>query len=85
MGLKGQYVKGFILPLCGRKTGVCRAWGYHVEMSGDVFTLQNRKNFSSIGHSFAALAFVVSGSIQRRQEDIHGISSCLRTAYLSSL
>jgi len=85
MSVKGPDVKGFILALRGRQASVCRAGGRCAEMSGEVFTLQNRKNFSSIGHSFAALAFVVFGSIQRAEECVHWMHSSGRSAYLSSL
>ena len=57
--IRGQDVKAFILaPIC-RIDRLFRAFESLAEMFGEVCKLQNI-SFFSIGHSFAALAFVVS-------------------------
>ncbi|WP_206361250.1 hypothetical protein, partial [Pseudomonas viridiflava] len=58
---RAQDVEGFILGSASRRASLCRTSGQFAEMFGEVSRLQ-KLSFFSIGHSLAALAFVVSGS-----------------------
>jgi hypothetical protein len=56
-------VKGFILGSTFPQTAVNLASGRDTEMFGEVCKLQ-KLSFFSIGHSLAALAFVVCGALK---------------------
>lgn len=58
--VSAQDVEGFILGQVSRRASICRAYGQFSEMFGELSRLQ-KLSFFSIGHSLAALAFVVSG------------------------
>ena len=60
MNSNTQGVKGFILGSLSRNTSLCRMFADFAETFGEVCELQNLSIFS-IGHSLAALAFVVFG------------------------
>jgi hypothetical protein len=60
VSVDAQGVKGFILGSTSRSAGLCWITGRFAEMFGELSRLQ-KLSFFSIGHSLAALAFVVSG------------------------
>ena len=61
MNNKAQGVKGFILGSVSRSTSLCRIFADLAETFGEVCEL-HKLSFFPIGHSLAALAFLVFGS-----------------------
>ncbi|MEG5266603.1 hypothetical protein TRP66_20160 [Pseudomonas sp. JDS28PS106] len=61
--LNARDVKDFISGRTGRQTAVMLALRWSAEMFGELCKLQ-KSGFFSIGHSLAALAFVVCGALK---------------------